>query len=149
MAVSCCSYGLRWSVILLRFGMPFGSRPIHCIVLVMWCLLFFLEPSASFVQKPGRTAKKEMIRLEAAFADGEYFLGIASDLLPQTSYSIWRSAFADPGIVFFRYPSRPFTTLKTYSTFARTDDFSCSLRLSCAFQPVGTLFICDGRRLIL
>ena len=38
--------------------------------------------------------------------------------------------FRRPRYRVFRYRNRPFTTPKTCSTFARTDDFSCSLRFN-------------------
>ena len=38
--------------------------------------------------------------------------------------------FRRPRYRVFRYRNRPFTTPKTFSTFARTDDFSCSLRFN-------------------
>ena len=57
--------------------------------------------------------------------------------------------FCRPRYRVFRYRSWPLTTAKTCSTFARTDDFSCSLRLSCPWERVDFLAICEGRRLIL
>lgn len=57
--------------------------------------------------------------------------------------------FRRPRYRVFRYRSCPLTTANTCSTFALTDDFSCSLRLICDFEHLELFLYWDGLRLIL
>lgn len=53
------------------------------------------------------------------------------------------------GILALRYWYCCFATANTCSVLARTDDFSCSLRLICALERVELRLLGEGRRLIL
>ena len=57
--------------------------------------------------------------------------------------------FRRPRYRVFRYRSYFFTTEKTCSILARTEDFSRSRRMICARERVVACLLWDGRRLIL
>lgn len=57
--------------------------------------------------------------------------------------------FRRPRYRVFRYLSCPLTISNTCSTFALTDDFSCSLRLTCACEHLEVFLCWDGLRLTL
>ena len=57
--------------------------------------------------------------------------------------------FRRPRYLVFRYRSWPFTTPKTCSTLARTEDFSFSRRLICPRERLSACLLCEGRLLIL
>ena len=65
------------------------------------------------------------------------------------SIFIFAVCFGRPRYRVFRKPNCPFTTPNTCSTFALTDDFSCSRRLIWAWERTDSFLICDGRRLVL